>query len=232
MISSFIKKFFGSRNGRILKEYAPLVKKINELEDKYQKFTQSDFQVETKLLKEKYRESNNLDNILPEAFALTREASIRTLGLRHFDEQILGGIGLHFGKIAEMKTGEGKTLVSTLPAYLNSLSDQPVFIITVNDYLAVRDSEWMEVGAWVYKHFDEVSGVSFLPHSDHTYQQAPYQDIDKEKYNELKKLMPKSVDFEELKNYENDDNTTGTQELACTAGACEIVDITSQPAGI
>ena len=143
MISSFIKKFFGSRNGRILKEYAPLVKKINELEDKYQKFTQSDFQVETKLLKEKYRESNNLDNILPEAFALTREASIRTLGLRHFDEQILGGIGLHFGKIAELKTGEGKTLVSTLPAYLNSLSDQPVFIITVNDYLAVRDSEWM-----------------------------------------------------------------------------------------
>jgi ribonucleoside-diphosphate reductase alpha chain len=90
----------------------------------------------------------------------------------------------------------------------------------------------MEVGAWVYKHFDEVSGVSFLPHSDHTYQQAPYQDIDREKYNELKKLMPKSVNFEELSNYENDDNTTGTQELACTAGACEIVDITSQPAGI
>ena len=98
--------------------------------------------------------------------------------------------------------------------------------------VSVRSHEWMEVGAWVYKHFDEVSGVSFLPHSDHTYQQAPYQDIDKEKYNELKKLMPKSVDFEELKNYESDDNTTGTQELACTAGACEIVDITSQPAGI
>ena len=143
MISSFIKKIFGSRNGRILKEYGPLVKKINELEDKYQKFTQSDFHAETKLLKEKYRESNHLDNILPEAFALTREASIRTLGLRHFDEQLLGGIALHFGKIAEMKTGEGKTLVSTLPAYLNSLSGQPVFIITVNDYLAVRDSEWM-----------------------------------------------------------------------------------------
>ena len=143
MISNFIKKIFGSRNGRILKEYAPFVKKINALEDKYQKFTQSDFQAETSLLREKYKESNNLDNILPEAFALTREASIRTLGLRHFDEQLLGGIGLHFGKIAEMKTGEGKTLVSTLPAYLNSLSGQPVFIITVNDYLAVRDSEWM-----------------------------------------------------------------------------------------
>ena len=143
MISNFIKKIFGSRNGRILKEYAPLVKGVNELEDRYQKFTQSDFKTETSLLREKYKESNNLDNILPEAFALTREASIRTLGLRHFDEQILGGIGLHFGKIAEMKTGEGKTLVSTLPAYLNSLSGQSVFIITVNDYLAVRDSEWM-----------------------------------------------------------------------------------------
>ena len=143
MISNFIKKIFGSRNGRILKEYAPLVKKVNELEDKYQKFTQLDFQEETSLLREKYKKSNNLDSILPEAFALTREASIRTLGLRHFDEQILGGSGLHFGKIAEMKTGEGKTLVSTLPAYLNSLSGQSVFIITVNDYLAVRDSEWM-----------------------------------------------------------------------------------------
>jgi len=98
--------------------------------------------------------------------------------------------------------------------------------------VSVRDNEWMEVGAWVYKHFDEVSGISFLPHSDHTYQQAPYQDITKEKYNELKKLMPKSVNFEELSNYENEDNTTGTQELACTAGSCEIVDITSQPAGI
>ena len=98
--------------------------------------------------------------------------------------------------------------------------------------VSVRSHEWMEVGAWVYKHFDEVSGVSFLPHSDHTYQQAPYQDIDRERYNELKKQMPKSVDFEELSKYESDDNTTGAQELACTAGACEIVDITSQPAGI
>ncbi|MBT3697887.1 MAG: preprotein translocase subunit SecA [Gammaproteobacteria bacterium] len=143
MISNFIKNIFGSRNGRILKEYAPLVKKINGLEDKYQKFSQSDFQLETKLLREKFKENNDLDCILAEAFALTREASIRTLGLRHFDEQLLGGIALHFGKIAEMKTGEGKTLVSTLPAYLNSLSGQSVFIITVNDYLALRDSEWM-----------------------------------------------------------------------------------------
>jgi len=93
--------------------------------------------------------------------------------------------------------------------------------------ISVRDHEWMEVGAWVYKHFDEVSGVSFLPHSDHTYQQAPYQDIDEDKYKESVKLMPKSVDFEKLSGYESEDNTTGTQELACTAGACELVDITS-----
>jgi len=93
--------------------------------------------------------------------------------------------------------------------------------------VSVKESEWMEVGAWVYKHFDEVSGVSFLPHSDHTYQQAPYQDIDEKKYKEELKKMPANVDFEKLSGYEDEDNTTGTQELSCTAGACELVDITS-----
>ena len=93
--------------------------------------------------------------------------------------------------------------------------------------VSVKESEWMEVGAWVYRHFDEVSGVSFLPHSDHTYQQAPYQDIDEKKYKEALKEMPKDVNFEKLSEYEDEDNTTGTQELSCTAGACELVDITS-----
>ena len=93
--------------------------------------------------------------------------------------------------------------------------------------VSVKESEWMEVGAWVYKHFDEVSGVSFLPHSDHTYQQAPYQDIDEKKFKEELKKMPTNVDFEKLSEYEDEDNTTGTQELSCTAGACELVDITS-----
>ncbi len=92
--------------------------------------------------------------------------------------------------------------------------------------VSVKESEWMEVGAWVYKHFDEVSGVSFLPHSDHTYQQAPYQDIDEKKFKEELKKMPTNVDFEKLSDYEDEDNTTGTQELSCTAGACELVDIT------
>jgi len=96
--------------------------------------------------------------------------------------------------------------------------------------VSVKESEWMEVGAWVYKHFDEVSGVSFLPHSDHTYQQAPYQDIDEKKYKEALKEMPKDVNFEKLSEYEDEDNTTGTQELSCTAGACELVDITSSVA--
>ena len=93
--------------------------------------------------------------------------------------------------------------------------------------VSIKESEWMEVGAWVYKHFDEVSGVSFLPHSDHTYQQAPYQDIDEKKFKEELKKMPTNVDFEKLSDYEDEDNTTGTQELSCTAGACELVDITS-----
>ncbi len=149
MISNLIKNIFGSRNSRILKEYAPIINQINSLEKTYQGFTQADFIKETENLKKTYASEKNLTNIIPKAFALVREASIRTLGLRHFDEQLIGGLALHFGKIAEMKTGEGKTLVSTLPAYLNSLTSQSVFIVTVNDYLAQRDSEWMGV---IYKY--------------------------------------------------------------------------------
>ena len=149
MISNFIKKIFGSRNSRILNEYTPIVNQINSLEKTYQDFTQTDFIQETENLKKLYTSEKNLVNLIPKAFALVREASIRTLGLRHFDEQLIGGLVLHFGKIAEMKTGEGKTLVSTLPAYLNALTSQSVFIVTVNDYLAQRDAEWM--GA-IYKY--------------------------------------------------------------------------------
>ena len=143
MFNSLLKKIFGSRNSRLLSEYKSFVTKINSLEGKYQALSQDELKKVTIDLRAQYAKSNNLDQLLTEAFALVREASVRTLGMRHYDEQILGGIVLHFGKIAEMKTGEGKTLVSTLPAYLNSLSTEPVFIITVNDYLARRDSEWM-----------------------------------------------------------------------------------------
>ena len=143
MIPQIVKNLFGTRNSRLLKKYRPLVDKINGLEEKYRSFKDIDFSTETERLKNLCQSSNNLDNLLPEAFAIVREASRRSLGLRHFDEQLLGGIALHEGKIAEMKTGEGKTLVSTLPAFLNALTNKPVFIVTVNDYLAQRDSIWM-----------------------------------------------------------------------------------------
>ena len=145
MIGNIIKQVFGSRNSRVLKEYASTVKQINALEQTYIKKSDEELKLVTSQLKQKYTTSNNLDDILVDAFAAVREASKRTLGMRHFDEQLLGGIALHEGKISEMKTGEGKTLVSTLPAYLNSLSGDPVYIVTVNDYLAERDSKWMGI---------------------------------------------------------------------------------------
>jgi len=145
MIGKFLKKIFGSRNSRIIKDYTVYVKSINDLEKVYEKKSDEELKNTTKLLKEKYKKSNNIDELLIEAFAVVREASKRTLGMRHFDEQLMGGIALHHGKISEMKTGEGKTLVSTLPAYLNTLTGNPVFIVTVNDYLAERDSKWMGV---------------------------------------------------------------------------------------
>ena len=143
MIGNILKKVFGSRNSRLIKEYSASVKKINDLEQFFETKSDEELKSFTSELKQRYLKSQNLDELLEEAFALVREASKRTLGLRHFDEQLLGGIALHHGKISEMKTGEGKTLVSTLPAYLNSLSGKPVYIVTVNDYLAERDSKWM-----------------------------------------------------------------------------------------
>ena len=143
MIPQIVKSLFGSRNSRLLKKYRPLVDKINDLEEKYTSLKDENFPSEMERLKKSYLESNNLEKLLPDAFALVREASKRSLGLRHFDEQLIGGIVLHEGKIAEMKTGEGKTLVATLPAFLNTLTSKPVFIVTVNDYLAQRDSIWM-----------------------------------------------------------------------------------------
>mgnify|MGYP001253504409 FL=1 len=156
MINSLLRKIFGSRNSRLLGEYKSFITEINSLEKKYQALSQDELKARTTQLKTEYDKSGNLDCLLAEAFALVREASVRTLGMRHYDEQLLGGIALHFGKIAEMKTGEGKTLVSTLPAYLNSLSGESVFIITVNDYLARRDSEWM---GKIYTYLDLSVGV-------------------------------------------------------------------------
>jgi preprotein translocase subunit SecA len=144
MIGGIIKKVIGSRNDRVLKKLAPVVAKINQLEASCQALADDDFKTKTLELKQRVAEGETLDQILPEAFALVREASVRTLGLRPFDVQLIGGIILHQGKIAEMRTGEGKTLVATLPVYLNALTGHNVHIVTVNDYLARRDANWME----------------------------------------------------------------------------------------
>jgi preprotein translocase subunit SecA len=143
MFNNLTSKFFGSSNDRQIKKYNPLVHKINELEDIFIKLSDQELKLKTIDFKEKLSNGETVDNILPEAFATVREAAKRTLSQRHFDVQLIGGLVLHEGKIAEMKTGEGKTLVSTLACYLNALEGKGVHVVTVNDYLAKRDSEWM-----------------------------------------------------------------------------------------
>ena len=143
MFNNLTSKFFGSSNDRQIKKYNPLVHKINQLEDIFIKLSDQELKLKTVDFKEKLSNGETVDNILPEAFATVREAAKRTLSQRHFDVQLIGGLVLHEGKIAEMKTGEGKTLVSTLACYLNALEGKGVHVVTVNDYLAKRDSEWM-----------------------------------------------------------------------------------------
>src|SRR5213595_595291 len=136
-------RLFGSRNERLLKHYSGAVAQINALEPEIAKLPDAALAAKTGELKKRYSEGATLEQLLPEAFAVVREAAKRTLRMRHFDVQLVGGMVLHDGKIAEMKTGEGKTLVATLPAYLNALSGAGVHIVTVNDYLASRDADWM-----------------------------------------------------------------------------------------
>ena len=143
MFGKFIKGIFGSQNERTLKVLTPLVEHINQLEPDFQRLTDEELLLKTTEFKERLSKEETLDDLLPEAFATVRETSVRTLGMRHFDVQLIGGIVLHEGKIAEMKTGEGKTLAATLPLYLNALEGRGTHLITVNDYLANRDAEWM-----------------------------------------------------------------------------------------
>ena len=142
-MKKLFKKIFGSRNDRLLSDYSKIVEEINLYEDQLCNLSDTQILDKTADLKSQYAQHKDIERILPEAFAIVRESSIRTLGLRHYDAQMIGGITLHQGKIAEMKTGEGKTLVSTLPAYLNAISGESVHIVTVNEYLAERDAEWM-----------------------------------------------------------------------------------------
>jgi preprotein translocase subunit SecA len=140
---NFLTKIFGSKNERELKKLQPIVEQINNFETEIKAMSDERLKDQTNRFKQRIDQGESLDEILPEAFATVREASMRTLEMRHFDVQLIGGIVLHQGKIAEMKTGEGKTLVATLPAYLNALTGKGVHVVTVNDYLATRDTQWM-----------------------------------------------------------------------------------------
>jgi len=174
MIGSLIKKIVGSKNERELRRIQPLVDKINEMESKISPLNDDQLRAKTSEFKERIERGESIEEILPEAFAVVRETAKRTLGERHYDVQLIGGIVLHEGKIAEMATGEGKTLVSTLPAYLNALKGEGVHIVTVNDYLAMRDSEWMGV---IYRFLDLSVGVILHELNDQERKKAYHCDI-------------------------------------------------------
>ncbi|MBF0625330.1 MAG: preprotein translocase subunit SecA [Magnetococcales bacterium] len=156
MFGALARKIFGSRNDRYLRKLNALVERINSLESEFVQLSADQLRAKTGEFRERLGQGASLDDLLPEAFAVVREASKRTIGLRHFDVQLVGGIVLHYGKITEMKTGEGKTLVATLPLYLNALTGKGVHLVTVNDYLARRDAEWM--GA-IYRYLGLEVGV-------------------------------------------------------------------------
>jgi preprotein translocase subunit SecA len=170
MIPNILTKIFGSRNERLLKQYAQVVTEINALEPAIAALSDDELKAKTPALKERVAKGETLDAVMPEAFAVVREASKRTLQMRHFDMQLIGGMGLHYGKIAEMRTGEGKTLVATLPAYLNALTGRGVHIVTVNDYLAQRDADWM---GRIYRFLGLTVGVN-MSQMSHDLKQAAY----------------------------------------------------------
>ncbi len=170
MVTSLLRKVFGSRNDRILKRLLKIVRNINSLEPEMEKLSDAELRARTDLFRQRYRDGETLDQLLPEAFAVAREASRRVLGMRHFDVQLKGGIVLHEGKIAEMRTGEGKTLVATLFCYLNALSGKGVHVVTVNDYLARRDAAWM---GKLYEFLGMTTGVVVAGMS-HEEKQAAY----------------------------------------------------------
>ncbi|MEW6415357.1 MAG: preprotein translocase subunit SecA [Pseudomonadota bacterium] len=170
MLQSLFKKVFGSRNERLVKQYLQKVKAINALEPAMEALSDAELAAKTAEFKARLEKGETLDQLLPEAFAVVREASKRVLGMRHFDVQMVGGMVLHDGKIAEMRTGEGKTLMATLPAYLNALAGKGVHVVTVNDYLASRDAEWM---GRLYGFLGLTTGVN-LSQMPHDAKQAAY----------------------------------------------------------
>ena len=165
MLNSLLTRIFGSRNERLLRQFQKSVARINAYEPELEKLSDTDLQAKTAEFKQRLADGATLDQILPEAFAVCREASRRVLGMRHYDVQLIGGMVLHSGRISEMRTGEGKTLVATLPVYLNALSGKGVHLVTVNDYLARRDAAWM---GKLYNWLGLSVGVVYpgMPHSD------------------------------------------------------------------
>ena len=174
MTLGLLKKIFGSRNQRLLKQYQKTVSMINSLEPQVEALSNEQLRNKTEEFKQRFAAGMSLDELLPEAFAVCREASKRVLKMRHFDTQLIGGMALHYGKIAEMRTGEGKTLVATLPCYLNALSGKGVHVITVNDYLAQRDAEWMSK---LYKFLGLTIGINLSQLSHEQKREAYAADI-------------------------------------------------------
>ena len=170
MVTGILRKIFGSRNDRLLKQYQREVMAINALEPAMQALSDDALRAKTAEFKQRVAAGTSLDELLPEAFAVVREAGVRALGMRHFDVQLVGGMALHKGKIAEMRTGEGKTLMATLPVYLNALSGKGVHLVTVNDYLARRDAEWM---GKLYGFLGLTTGMN-LPDMESVGKQAAY----------------------------------------------------------
>src|SRR3954466_2436615 len=174
MIGNVLKKFFGTSHEREIKRMRPRVASINDLEDKWKALSDADLRGKTAEFKQKLANGATLDDLLEEAFATVREASRRVVGMRHYDVQLMGGMVLHRGAIAEMKTGEGKTLVATSPMYLNALDGRGTHLITVNDYLATRDAEWM---GRIYKFLGLSVGVIVHGQNDREKQLAYRSDI-------------------------------------------------------
>ncbi|MGS5088663.1 preprotein translocase subunit SecA [Hydrogenophaga sp. A37] len=171
MATNILTKIFGSRNDRLLKTYRKTVEHINGLEPQFEKFTDEELKAQTETFKRRVTEGASLESILPEAFAVVREASKRVMKMRHFDVQLVGGLALHHGKVAEMRTGEGKTLTATLPVYLNALTGKGVHVVTVNDYLASRDAQWM---GRLYNFLGLTVGIN-LPQAPREDKQAAYR---------------------------------------------------------
>ena len=171
MALNFLTKIFGSRNDRLLKQYRKTVERINALETSLEPLSDDELRAKTDAFRQRVAQGESLDELLPEAFAVVREASKRVMRMRHFDVQMLGGIALHQGKIAEMRTGEGKTLTATLPVYLNALGGQGVHVVTVNDYLAQRDAQWM---GRLYNFLGLSVGIN-LPQMSREEKQAAYR---------------------------------------------------------